>query len=207
MPSSDCIVRANALCVSLRIEREYALEPIVDFTSAAECSSAFVGPAIWQVERDGASAAAYLRGRRPDESKVRVKKFTESAVNSLPATCCLSTRGHICTALRCLDDVAIGTVGLSPCSVPVTVDLEQHLHLDFHLSSMVEMTLSANLRKATAEDMRLRWRVSNETSTPATTGGKALAPSAAFSSSPMTVTLKPREIKTYLLNAQPEDGE
>lgn len=98
-------------------------------------------------------------------------------------------------------------VGLSSCSVPVTVDLEQHLHLDFHLSSMVEMTLSANLRKTAAEDARLRWRVSNETTASSATDGTTLPPSAADSGSPMTVTLKPREIKTYLVNAQPEDGE
>lgn len=60
MPIADSVVRANALCISLHIEREYAVERIVDVTSAAECSSAFVGPAIWKVERNGASAAAYL---------------------------------------------------------------------------------------------------------------------------------------------------
>lgn len=108
-------------------------------------------------------------------------------------------------AVCCLGDVQLAR--LSPPSVPVTVDLEQHLHLDFHLSSMVEMTLSANLRKAAAEDARLQWRVSNETTASAATGGKSSAPSTADSSSPMTVMLKPREIKTFLLNAQPEDGE
>ena len=89
-------------------------------------------------------------------------------------------------------------------SVPVTIDLKQHLHLDFHLSSVVEMTLSANLRKVVAEEARLRWRVASETDTPVATNGKAVAPPTS-DGDPFIVTLKPREIKTFLLNTRPED--
>ena len=89
--------------------------------------------------------------------------------------------------------------------MPVTIDLKQHLHLDFHLSSLVEMTLSANLRKAAADEARLRWRVANETdATMDATSEKAVA-SPTSNGEPLIVTLKPREIKTFLLNIQPED--
>ena len=66
------------------------------------------------------------------------------------------------------------------------------------------MTLSANLRKAAADEARLRWRVANETDATVATGEKVVAPPTS-SGEPSIVTLKPREIKTFLLNARPED--
>ena len=87
-------------------------------------------------------------------------------------------------------------------SVPVAIDLDDYLHLEFHLESMVEMTLSANLRQATAEQARLKWRVVNETGAAAPTEEQQLAVGGGAN----TVTLKPRQIKTFLLNAQPADA-
>lgn len=117
------------------------------------------------------------------------------------------SNGHDLTGLLCfLCCVVITTV--VPSSVPVTVDLEKHLHLDFHATSLVEMSLSANLPKTTVEDARLRWRVMNETKLNTAADGKVLATSATrVPAGPMTVTLRPREIKTFLLNAEPEDGK
>jgi L-lactate utilization protein LutB len=98
-------------------------------------------------------------------------------------------------------------------SVPVTVDLDEYLDLDFRLSSMVEMTLSANLRKATAEQARLKWRVANDTAAPVAAAAAAMAGGGGAASSSSSarvgansVTLKPREIRTFLLNAQPVDA-
>ena len=85
----------------------------------------------------------------------------------------------------------------------VTLDLGELLGLEFHLSSVVEMSLSANLRKATAEAARLQWRVANESRAPEVARGGAARTRGAPAN---TVTLKPRQIKTFLLNAQPLDA-
>lgn len=88
----------------------------------------------------------------------------------------------------------------SNLSAPVSVDLGEYLDLDVRLESMVEMSLSANLRKASVDSQRLRWRVENES----TAVGRDDA-GAAADGGPHVVTLRPREIRTFLLNAEPAD--
>jgi hypothetical protein len=80
----------------------------------------------------------------------------------------------------------------------------RYLDLDLRLRSMVEMSLSANLRQTSVEKQRLLWHVENETApTRAVPGGGGAA--ATDQAQGFTVTLSPRQIKTFLLNAQPLD--
>ena len=74
----------------------------------------------------------------------------------------------------------------------------QVLNLNFRLQSMVEMSLSANLRKASVEQARLKWRVVNDTADPRPYV-------AAGEDDGHKVTLTARQIRTFLLNAQPLD--
>ena len=88
-------------------------------------------------------------------------------------------------------------------SKPVSLDLASALHPSFQLASAVEMSLSANMRKASLDATRLQWRVANDTSELAAGLPRAREAAAAAASYP--VTLKAREIRTFLLNAQPLD--
>jgi hypothetical protein len=82
-------------------------------------------------------------------------------------------------------------------SLPATVDLDQVLNLNFRLESVIEMSLSANLRKASEEQARLKWRVVNDSADPRYV--------AAGGDDGHKVTLTARQIRTFLLNAQPLD--
>ena len=75
------------------------------------------------------------------------------------------------------------------------------------VNTLVEMTLSANLRKATAERQRLQWRVANDTAAVPSSAFAGLRAAAGRDDDDHTVVLRAREIRTYLLDAQPLDPE
>ena len=77
------------------------------------------------------------------------------------------------------------------------------MSLDVRLESLVEMSLSANLRKATVEQQRLKWLVENDTAALENSLDEGLRTRRAPGN--FLVTLKPREIRTFLVNAQPLD--
>jgi hypothetical protein len=81
----------------------------------------------------------------------------------------------------------------------------RYLDLDLRLRSMVEMSLSANLRQTSVEKQRLLWHVENETAPARAVPGGGGAPATDQAQVGFTVTLSPRQIKTFLLNAQPLD--
>ena len=87
-------------------------------------------------------------------------------------------------------------------SEPATVDLGAVFNASagLHVVSAVEMTLSANAPKADVDAERLQWKVAGESEGE---GEDQATSEAALSDDSLIVTLSPRQIKTFLVNAQP----